>query len=132
MKNLFAFLLLFSSLSVFSQSQASENEKTSQAYMKADKELNQVYQQILKEYKSDKVFIASLKKAQQAWIAFRDAEVAANYPAKNGMQAYGSAFPMCWNLTLAELTKERTAKLKVWITGIPEGDVCNGSVKVAK
>jgi len=131
MKNLLVFTLLLCSLSVFSQSQASENEKASQAYAKADKELNQVYQQILKEYKSDKAFIASLKKAQQAWIAFRDAEVAANYPAKNGMETYGSAFPMCWSLTLAELTKERIAKLKTWVNGIPEGDVCNGSVKVA-
>jgi len=132
MKNLFAFILLLSSISVFSQSQLAENEKASQAYMKADKELNQVYQQILKEYKSDKSFIASLKKAQQAWIAFRDAEVAAIYPAKNGREAYGSAFPMCWNMTLEELTKERTAKLKVWITGIPEGDMCSGSVRMAK
>lgn len=42
---------------------------------------------------------------------------------------YGSIHPMCWILYLTELTEERTKKLKTWLLGIEEGDVCNGSVK---
>ncbi len=40
----------------------------------ADTELNEVYNKILKEYKSDKVFICSLKESQNLWIKYRDAE----------------------------------------------------------
>jgi len=31
-----------------------------------------------------------------------------------------------------ELTERRTKELKVWVDGIPEGDVCNAGVKNAK
>lgn len=33
-------------------------------------------------------------------------------------------------LILKELTEERTEKLKVWLNGIEEGDMCIGSVKL--
>jgi hypothetical protein len=33
---------------------------------------------------------------------------------------------------LTELTEQREKELKVWADGIPEGDVCNGSVKNAR
>lgn len=36
---------------------------------------------------------------------------------------------MCRVSYLLELTEERTKKLKIWLTGIPEGDICSGSVK---
>jgi hypothetical protein len=42
---------------------------------------------------------------------------------------YGSVQPMCWCMYVTYLTQERTKKLKVWLTGIEEGDVCSGSVK---
>jgi hypothetical protein len=31
---------------------------------------------------------------------------------------------------LKELTEERIKKLNIWLVGIPEGDACNGSVKM--
>jgi hypothetical protein len=31
---------------------------------------------------------------------------------------------------LKELTEERIKKLSIWLVGIQEGDVCNGSVKI--
>jgi hypothetical protein len=33
---------------------------------------------------------------------------------------------------LTELTEQREKELKVWADGIPEGDVCQGSVKTAR
>ena len=33
---------------------------------------------------------------------------------------------------LDELTKSRIKTLKVWLDGIEEGDVCSGSVKIAR
>ena len=98
-------------------------------YKKADTKLNQVYSQILKEYKSDVVFITNLKNSQRLWIQFRDAEMKAKYPQREDGY-YGSIFPLCWNLYLKELTEERIKKLNIWLVGISEGDACNGSVKM--
>jgi uncharacterized protein YecT (DUF1311 family) len=96
-------------------------------YKKSDKELNSVYQKILKEYASDTLFIKNFKKAQRIWIQYRDAEMEAKYPHPD---EYGSVFPMCYSIVLKNLTEERTKKIKIWLIGIEEGDVCTGSVKI--
>ena len=130
MKHVFVLLLL--SLSVgrcFGQSQTAMNMQADADYRKADKELNLTYQKILKEYQPKTAFIQNLKAAQKLWIQFRDAEVKAKYP--DADQEYGSVFPTCWSQEMAALTRERTRHLKVWLVGIPEGDVCAGSVKTA-
>jgi len=125
---LFACCLL--SVSSFGQSQAQMNQQADVAYRKADLELNRTYQQILKEYRTQTAFLQSLKAAQKLWIQFRDAEMKARYPAANSLLEYGSFFPVCYSNGLEELTKARTKQLRLWLTGIPEGDMCNGSVKV--
>ncbi len=118
------------SIRSFGQSQGQLNQDADAAYRKADQELNRVYQQILKEYRTKTAFLQSLKTAQQRWIQFRDAEMKARYPATNSLVEYGSFFPVCYSNGLEELTKARTKQLRLWLTGIPEGDMCNGSVKV--
>ena len=118
----------FSTLFCFSQTQNQMNEDAGNQYKKADKELNSTYNKILKEYSGDPIFINNFKIAQRLWIQFRDAEVNSKYPHKE-QGYYGSVLPTCWALEMEELTKERTKKLKIWLTGIEEGDVCTGSVK---
>ena len=128
------FLLLIGSLlsfNSFGQSQAAMNQQADVAYQKADQELNRVYQQIFKEYRTQTAFLQSLKTAQKLWLQFRDAEMKARYPAANSLVEYGSFFPVCYSNGLEELTKARTKQLRLWLTGISEGDMCNGSVKVA-
>ena len=132
MKNLLLLLgCCLVSVSSFGQSQTQLNVQADAAYHKADQELNRTYQQILKEYRTQTVFLQSLKAAQQRWIQFRDAEMKARYPAANSQLEYGSFFPVCYSNGMEELTKARTKQLRLWLTGIPEGDMCNGSVKVA-
>lgn len=121
-------LCLTSSIFCYSQTQLEMNTEAFDNYKKADTKLNQVYSQILKEYKSDIVFITNLKNAQRLWIQFRDAEMKAKYPEREDGY-YGSVHSMCWNIYLQELTEERIKKLNIWLLGIEEGDVCNGSVK---
>ena len=106
------------------------NKEANTEYKKADIELNNVYQKILTEYKSDSIFIDRFKKTQRIWISYRDAELEMKFPAKNKRGQYGSVYPMCVSYFLKELTEERTEKLKVWLIGIEEGDVCTGSVKM--
>lgn len=112
------------------QTQADINDQACGAYKQADAKLNSVYKQILAKYKADAAFLASLRAAQRAWIAFRDAHLDAVYPEKDKQTAYGSIYPVCACGVLADLTEARTQQLQVWLKGVEEGDVCSGSVGV--
>ncbi len=114
----------------FSQTQHEMHKKASEEYKKADTELNNVYKKILTEYKADTNFIDRLIKAQCIWITHRDAELEMRFPAEDKQLEYGSVYPMCVSIFLKELTEERTEKLKIWLTGIEEGTICKGSIKI--
>lgn len=122
------FLLSFCYMMAFSQSQAAMNKEANDSLKAADKQLNILYQKILVEYKADTAFIQNLKKAQRLWVQFRDAEMDMKYP-QGPEHSYGSVLPMCWAMYKTGLTKDRIKTLQVWLDGIEEGDVCNGSVK---
>ena len=97
----------------------------------ADKELNAVYRQILVEYKDEPLFLEKLKAAEELWIKLRDAEVEARFPIADGenpLHAWGSSYPMSFAYYRAELTRERTKHLRIWLDGIEEGDLSAGSV----
>ena len=129
MKNLFILLFLTFSLFINAQTQSKMNKDVNDEYQKSEIELNSIYKKILTEYKSDSIFIDRLKKTQKIWISYRDAELEIKFPAENKQAEYGSVYPMCVTYFLKELTDERIKKLKTWLTGIEEGDVCSGSVK---
>jgi len=124
-----ALVLCISTNFGFAQTQVKMNTEAGNSFLKVDKELNSTYNEILKEYKSDTVFIKNLKTAQNIWIKFRDAEMEMKYPDREPGY-YGSIQPVCRYSYLEELTKKRTKELKVWLTGIEEGDCCSGSVKM--
>ncbi len=130
MNRILIILFLTFNLTCSSQSQSEMNINANTEYKKSDIELNKVYQKILTEYKSDSIFIDRLKKTQRIWISYRDAELEMKFPADNKQLEYGSVYPMCVSYFLKEMTEERTEKLKVWLIGIEEGDVCSGSVKM--
>ena len=124
-------ILIFFLTSIFhalGQTQAELNDAEHKKYLKADTELNAVFQKILKEYKHDTAFIKNLKASQKIWIQFRNAEMKVKYPDRE-VSYYGSIQPMCWSIYLTELTEERIKALNVWLIGIEEGDACEGSVK---
>ena len=109
--------------------QSDLNECAGRSSHSADAELNDVYQEILRRYASDHVFVAALSEAQRAWVTFRDSEMAAAFP-ETDKGAYGSVFPMCSSGLAEELTRARTKRLRVWLDGVEEGDVCAGSIHV--
>ena len=98
------------------------------SYESADTELNRVYQEIRKTYKTDQHFLEKLKVSQQTWIKFRDAELAMKYP--QAAEEYGTNYSMCASIYLRDLTLQRIETLKLWLRGHEEGDVCHGSVKI--
>ena len=120
-------IVVFLSVNLYSQTQAEMTYAAMQDYKLADTELNETYSKILKEYKSDKVFIRNIKESQKLWIKFRDAEVKLKFPEYNSKA--GSARSMCQLFLLKDLTEARTAELKKWLEGAEDGDVCTGSLK---
>ena len=121
---------LCASTGAVDQSQA-ETKFDNCDFSKADARLNKVYQQVLAEYRRDKIFIEKLRAAQRAWLAFRDAHLESIYPAPD-RRTYGSVNPTCRCVILVELTEERTKTLQRWIDGTIEGDGCAGSVKMRR
>lgn len=126
--------LLITSLSTFlslamAQSQEEMSGDVCEDYRAADAELNATYQAVVKRYQDDPQFLKALKKAQRAWIAFRDAELDALYPAEDKRMEYGSVYPMCECGVLAEMTRSRVMALNLWLPSEEdgEGDVCTGS-----
>lgn len=129
MKYILSLVFCFFCFFGFSQTQAELNMMSYDSYKKTDKKLNEVYQAILKEYKSDAEFIKNLRASQRIWITFRDAEVKVKYPDREDGY-YGSIHPLCVSLYLEELTQDRVSTLSQWIKGAEEGDGCSGSIKV--
>ncbi len=94
-----------------------------------DDELNATYQQLLKKAAANPIAVRKIKTAQRAWVAFRDAQMAAFYPAEDKQGEYGTVFPMCADLLLADLTRQRVKMLKEMLDPV-EGDVCaSGSTR---
>ncbi len=112
----------------YAQSQGEMNQDAAKSFQKADKELNDIYKKILIDYKEDTLFIKNLKISQRLWVQFKKAELDMKYP-YYGASFYGNVLPMCELIYEEQLTKDRIKTLKVWLTGIEEGDVCSGSVK---
>jgi uncharacterized protein YecT (DUF1311 family) len=126
------FVIFFATSWLHAQTQGELDEQACGQFHKADVALNETYSKVLKEYANDQQFIAKLKAAQKAWLAFRDAELEALYPKDNKQAEYGTVYPMCHCSELQFLTEERTKKLKRWLDGTSEGDVCAGSVETAR
>jgi len=110
------------------QTQREMEKDACAVFQRADRELNAVYVEILSENKKDKVFIEKLKKAQRAWIAYRDAHMESLYPEED-KSAYGSIYNMCCCIVKKELTIQRTEVLRRWLVGVPAGEACSGSIK---
>jgi len=126
-KIILSVILILFTMTSFSQTQGEMNSTASKSYASADKELNLVYQNILKEYSKDTVFIKNLKIAQNLWIKSRDADISAIF-LPDGL--YGSIEPLCRYGILETMTKDRIKFLKTWSDGLPEGDGCSGTRKI--
>ncbi len=122
-------LLLVSSAIALAQTQGAINKGACDEFAKADAELNTVYGQVLRKRPADALFTRKMRAAQRAWLAYRDAHLAALYPAADSQREYGSAYPACRCTALAETTRKRTEELRRWTNGAAEGDVCAGSTR---
>ena len=83
-------------------------------FSKADNELNETYQALIKKEAHDKLFINKLRLAQKAWLAFRDADLEARFVCteNDARICWGSMYPMLFFSRKAELTRERNKQLR--------------------
>ena len=90
------------------------NQCASQAFQKADAELNKLYQQLVKDAGAGER--AKLRAAQLAWIKFRDAHCEYEAFGNTG----GSIYPMVYGFCLAEVTGERAKQFRDTLKEIGE------------
>ena len=120
MKTLYAFaaFLFISSVSAQANCQTAEtqmeiNHCMYKEYKAADVKLNQAYQKVkaLQDQKRDK---QALKKAQRAWIRYRDLACTSYSLSAEG----GSMQPMLHSQCLGTITRQRTKILREQIYGL--------------
>jgi uncharacterized protein YecT (DUF1311 family) len=121
---------ILDSLRFKAQKQGDMQDGTCGEFKKADAELNRIYRSILSQYKGDTLFLEKLKKAQRAWLTYRDAHIESVYPVEDKAAEYGSVYGECYCALKKDLTEQRTKMLKQWLAGTREGDVCSGSIKM--
>ncbi len=114
--------------------QSEMNDCAAREAKKADTALNKTYQQLLSKISDNKTATARVVAAEKAWIAFRDAELAAEWPVAQGDDPnvlYGSAHPLCYYGELAAMKLQRVETLKE-LMRYEEGDVCSSGVALSK
>ena len=124
---LFAIGVLFSAQAIAeeeidcSQNQLSANSCASFADAKADKLLNEHYQQLYNQLTNNNNK-KRLVTAQRAWIKFRDANCL--YEAQGSVEKGGSKFTMEYDQCAERVTKQRTTEIENFldctVNGCPE------------
>jgi uncharacterized protein YecT (DUF1311 family) len=109
-----ALALVLASTNLNAQSQSEMNREAAEEADAADKELNQVYKELMATL--DDEGKALLKASQRAWIAYRDAECAFAADEVRG----GSMAPLLYSTQMTALTDERTAVLLERLEGVEE------------
>jgi len=87
----------------------------------AQRELDNVLDQVTKRW-PDGDFVRKVRAAQQAWLKYRDAELAACFPSGNPGLTYGSSFPERWDLEEAHLSRVRARALRGYLS--EDGERC--------
>jgi uncharacterized protein YecT (DUF1311 family) len=79
---------------------------TAKELKKADAEVNRVYHSTVKRLQADDA--ALLRKAQRAWLAYRDAQC----EVERALWGGGTGGPAAWMSCKVELTRQRTAEIE--------------------
>ena len=114
--------------------QAEMNDCAASEARKADVALNATYQELLSRVRENKTDREKVVAAEKAWVIFRDAELAAEWPVAEGENPnilYGSVHPFCYSLELATMTWDRVKTLKDLMQN-EEGDVCGSGLAQIK
>lgn len=109
LKSIVIIITIFISSLSFSQTNAEMKEQSSNRLTKFDKELNIVYQKIMKN--SSGIKKENIRKAQIAWLKYRDLHCECESKEHEG----GSLESLIYIECLATMTKERVKQLKIFL-----------------
>jgi len=102
----------------------------------SNQKVDSVYVAILKEYAADTAFVTRFEKAQKLWNLTKHADIDARFPSRSNDEPitvyYGQVVVDCMSSIVIEMNEQRLRYLNQWLRGIPEGDVCIGSIKMNK
>ncbi len=118
-------VLLFPAVAHAQRAQFELNQNAAARLKTVEATLETVYKQVETKYRVDSVSLRKLRVAQAAWVAFRDAQMEATFPAVDAQRAYGSGYPMCVATLREALTRQRIAQLRQALHPA-EGEVCAG------
>ena len=93
------------------QTQAELNICASDEAARAKSALVAAYEGFLAKIAGDPLATAKLRKAEAAWLRYRDAYMDAVFPAQDKQLAYGTEFPMDFDLLLTQVTREHLAAI---------------------
>ncbi len=93
------------------QGQSELDKCASDEAARADLALNAMYRGFIAKIAGDSLAIAKLKKAEAAWLLYRDAYIEAVYPSRDKQQAYGTEYPTDVDLLRAKMTREHLAAI---------------------
>lgn len=129
MKKILLALALFTSSSLFANeiqckedgNQMELNQCAYDAFKKADKELNKIYNEVRTKHKGEKLYLKNLKTSQKLWLKFLDTELDTIYSCNEEHKriCFGSMYPLLYNGSKTQLTLDRTAQLKRYLEETP-------------
>lgn len=105
----------------YEETQAGMNEAAGRQLKSAEAEMQEVLEELNHRAKGDSTAVGKLRKAQDAWHAYREAQLKAMWPGDPAR--YGSVQPMCVALTRTAMTQARTRELRQMQSRL-EGDAC--------
>ena len=96
------------------ETQTAMTECSGAESMRVDAELDLLVQQLVTvaTESGNQPAVIKILSAERAWVAYRDAYIAAMYPADDKQTEYGSIYPMEVNLLRARLTRNHMEDLR--------------------
>ena len=100
-------------------------------YLKTKKSMDDMVKSLEEEYAKYPKFLAKFKKAQDAWVAYRDIQLEMIFPEADKAQ-YGGFYPTCRCNWLVEMTNEHVDFLVKFVSNTDDVEPCGGAVNSKK
>lgn len=116
-------LMVAALLAGHEQTQREANQAACAKTERAQKKLDESIKELLRRAEKDAGLTSRIKKAQQAWVRFKEAQLGALYGSANPVGDYGSVWPLCACSAAEEMIEARRVQVQRMLTFV-DGDLC--------
>jgi len=106
--------------------------KLCRGFAESESTTSKLIAQLREKHAGDKTFLGALAAAQKAFRKFRVTMLKLQYPAKDARKAYGSSYEGCRCESMKRMTDAWLENLKRWREGVPQGEICAGTIPHTK